>query len=29
MVLRYDDIKVSSYVDEKVNCSAIQKVEGP
>ena len=27
MVLRCDDIELSSYVDEKVNCSTIQKVE--
>ena len=29
MVLRCDDIEGSSDVDEKVNCSAIQKVENP
>lgn len=29
MVLRCDDIKGISYVDEKVNCSTIQKVEEP
>jgi len=27
MVLKYEDIDGSSYVDEKLNCSSIQKVE--